>query len=830
MKNEPLPSSPSAANSNCINSGTFKQIDFYLAALILSALFQVMHILALPLLITCDGSHYVEMSRMLTTTRFFPEWDFLRGPLYPGAIKVFFRLMGEHPMTMVGMHALAGFCGIWMLGAAIRREGFPRLAAAVILLLSAYPILITYQHTLLSDIGTFCCLSAMVNVMLWRPKVLWHKTAAVVLVMTSSYYFKPDLIYVAPAAGIMYLLQMADSGTSSGWRFLIKGISKRALMHATIAVVIPFVLALPWSYLASKQDPAALERPQMTVHPGDPLAGGDSENELFLKCVTPAERNMPNSILPCPPALDALTRERFSQRTGSSLVSILVRRLNPVFSVLVFLGCIFTLAGLIVGAARADPRLLAVTCIPAAFIAMHALALPAFDRYAFPAYTLALANLLVVPMLLFGEYAGAAPAHVEEDTEFNASAPRMLACFVFLAAGIHIIYLLLSTTVPSADDAHYMTGARSVALGIRSGTAAGIWKGYINALGFKAPLVCVPAAVFMLVGGINAMSCLMSLVMTFVLIAAAGYSFFRKALSRSQAALAALVLVTMPMLTSLTHRFYVESMLLLISLVFLDILIRHPWDSWVWSILGGVVLGFGILCKVSFPAFLFVPSIYLLAIEIRRLAQSQATPLSWINLIGRLSVMISVGFAVAWTWYAYNLRDTLNHAALAANSEECSYPAVPFFLSIISTGPHLIVFLIAVASMPYWVRLFLSGTFTLQQRRGWMAILLLAGGTLFHFGNGDRKIDTLYGHVASRDCGACRTCASCLGKAWKARACYFSGLGRRLLHAVSQRLFWMGARASEAGRFARRRLQLSDQCAGLVRRLRALGAAAFCHR
>ena len=285
MNNELLSNVP-IAFPKIADSGTSERNRhlFYSRALFLCVVFQVLHMIALPIMITWDGCLYIALSKTLFHENFVKEWDFLRVPLFPLSIKVFFGLFGEHPMSIIFLNSLFGFLGIWMLGSAVEREGYPKASAAAILLMSVYPILVTYQHTLLSDVGIFCCLSALINVTLWRPRRMWHKTAALVFIVTVSYYFRPNLLYMGPVMAVLSLLFMSQSAGGAGWRSLIGKISRPMLLHAMLAASLPFVLSMPWQYLASMQDPAALKNRmndqfivglfnQMIVHPGDPLVG-----------------------------------------------------------------------------------------------------------------------------------------------------------------------------------------------------------------------------------------------------------------------------------------------------------------------------------------------------------------------------------------------------------------------------------------------------------------------------------------------------------------------------------------------------------------------------
>src|SRR5262249_24760860 len=100
---------------------------------------------------------------------------------------------------------------------------------------------------------------------------------------------------------------------------------------------------------------------------------------------------------------------------------------------------------------------------------------------------------------------------------------------ITLLSVCHLYYVISSRMVPRTDQAHYMSWVLSMAQGIRTGTLSGEWNGYQNAFGFKPPLVCVPAAVLMLLGGLT-LPCMLSLVLTSAALGFASYSLFRHCL------------------------------------------------------------------------------------------------------------------------------------------------------------------------------------------------------------------------------------------------------------------------------------------------------------
>ena len=94
-------------------------------------------------------------------------------------------------------------------------------------------------------------------------------------------------------------------------------------------------------------------------------------------------------------------RAHYSQKTGKSLIGSALAGINPLYDRLVILGSFFSLIGMCVAIYRADARLFVFTGMWFAFVMMHALALLSYERYAFPAFSVALMNLIVVPAWIY---------------------------------------------------------------------------------------------------------------------------------------------------------------------------------------------------------------------------------------------------------------------------------------------------------------------------------------------------------------------------------------------------------------------------------------------
>ena len=781
----------------------------YRCSLAFCGAFTLLHAVSLPVLVTYDGHLYVDLADVLGSSRFPGDWDFLRTPLYPLGLKLAFWLLGKQPLSVIALGSLLGFLGIWSVGAAVKELGYPRAAAVGVVTGTLYPALVAYQHSLLTETGTFCFIALIIRAIVWRPEHRsWLvRTTVLAVLLAGGFYFRPTLLYLAPVAGaLLVFFTFFDQAQLRGsWRALERPIVVRAGLQLGIVVVVPFILAAPWNSAMSRTTRAAdillfgLIK-QAAIPPGDPALGQagatyqkaiqdstvngrldvggirnsaqfdiqaamppdqvrgagalfgrmvlehpvryvkgvfrstllysglpalESENALFTDKVL---REPGSKIFPGPPRLEEPIRKQFSQITGVPVIGLLLRFIQPLYEILVFVGFVLMAAAVVVGVLRKDFPLLAFGGITGAFLAMHALLLLSLDRYAFPAYPVLLVSLPFVALRIFNRGARTEGSIVSPALEGKDERRTLAALTILLVliASWHVIYLSLSRVLPSWDEAHYLGGALQIARGFRSGSLLGAWHAYLAVLGFKAPLLTVPAAALTLVLGEGILPSMLALVLIFIGIGLAAWSLFRNLFPPLHAAAAVVLLCTAPMISGLTHRFYVEGLLLLLSIIYLDLLLRRGWSSTKWSALAGAVIGLGVLTKSTFLPLLFLPSCYLLFETIRALPRDRVAP-GLLVLGARVGLMLITGVAVAWPWYSRNWGPVMEHSRVAFGC--CGYPTLSSFFSNISSGPYLFVFCLALMGLVPLIRTLVSGPIAEATRRAWIALLIFALAT-----------------------------------------------------------------------------------------------------
>ena len=204
----------------------------------------VAELVSLPVVVTFDGYWYAKLAEILGTARFGAEWDYLRTPLFPALLKLFFWLFGRQPLAVSALQTALGFSGIWLLAAALRRLDRTLEAAILLPLLALFPTLVTYEHALLTEVGTFTLVALLLYVVtapMSRPE--W-RVAGIAGVLALGYYFRASLLYISPVVALVYALgafqqQAADCHPE-------RRTHSRILAGSLIVMLAPVLIAYPW--------------------------------------------------------------------------------------------------------------------------------------------------------------------------------------------------------------------------------------------------------------------------------------------------------------------------------------------------------------------------------------------------------------------------------------------------------------------------------------------------------------------------------------------------------------------------------------------------------
>jgi hypothetical protein len=249
--------------------------DTFWLALAFCIAMAFVHLISLPIVVTYDGLGYIDMADVLGSARFPRDWLENRTPLYPALLKISFWLFGRQPLAAMFVGTSMAAAGIVILGFAIRRIAGSTAAAALMVLLSLFPTLIAYEHCILTEAGTFFFFAVLVAAALWIPlsrSALNWKTGALALALTVGFYWRQNLLALAPVLALVIVVDALRLHWPAGWR-------ERSLLLARAACVIalPYLLSKPWDRYS---DPALVTDitlkqgivRQALLPPDDPVA------------------------------------------------------------------------------------------------------------------------------------------------------------------------------------------------------------------------------------------------------------------------------------------------------------------------------------------------------------------------------------------------------------------------------------------------------------------------------------------------------------------------------------------------------------------------------
>ena len=229
---------------------------FYLT-LLLAVLFQIAHMLVLPIMISWDGYLYVELADILGTSLFPSNWDFLRTPLFPLSLKISFLVGGKNPLSVIALNTILGMTGIMLIVSVIQQSLGMFYATMALLLLSFYPTLIVYEHCLLSEVSTFFCLAVIVKLLSDNSHKKNHysmKAAFLMFALTVGYYFRPTLLYLSPLVALLYGLSLWKPEANPENIKRLNPPSGFAIIAMIILITVgPYAAAYPWKQISKSE-------------------------------------------------------------------------------------------------------------------------------------------------------------------------------------------------------------------------------------------------------------------------------------------------------------------------------------------------------------------------------------------------------------------------------------------------------------------------------------------------------------------------------------------------------------------------------------------------
>ena len=222
------------------------------------------HTMALPLIVSYDGMEYAHLANVLSGPSVVSHWNFYRTPIFPLALNRAFWLGGEQPKSALLVTSLFGTGGILLVGLIVRKIAGATSGAVALILMVLYPVLVGYQHMLLSETGIFFWIALLLWSLVCLASASKHSAIGVpcwiALVIALGYYWRPTILYLAPVAALAFLcILLLSPASPRPYSDLLTELraGRRTITGALTIAFGPYLLAYPWMHLTAQRKPDA---------------------------------------------------------------------------------------------------------------------------------------------------------------------------------------------------------------------------------------------------------------------------------------------------------------------------------------------------------------------------------------------------------------------------------------------------------------------------------------------------------------------------------------------------------------------------------------------
>ena len=224
----------------------------------------------------------------------------------------------------------------------------------------------------------------------------------------------------------------------------------------------------------------------------------------------------------------------------------------------------------------------------------------------------------------------------------------LLFLFTFFVVALNAVWIRLDQAPPTWDPALYLRWSVTFFHQLEDGRFFDFLSEYVNSFwGVKAPLIGLVPLPFYFVFGVSHDTALCSLLVFVVAFNFFTYLLMRElSRSRTAALLTVVIASTMPMVIWLSREFFVEYAVMTFVMMWLWCLVKSKqYTIRRYNIFLGVITGLGLLTKVLFPLYIFVPALVAL---VQRLRESPK------KLFPDFLTVLVPTFLLSVTWYGGN--------------------------------------------------------------------------------------------------------------------------------------------------------------------------------
>jgi hypothetical protein len=264
---------------------------------------------------------------------------------------------------------------------------------------------------------------------------------------------------------------------------------------------------------------------------------------------------------------------------------------------------------------------------------------------------------------------------IENSFTFKQGAVLVFSLFLLGYLFVTFIQLKSHTAPPMWDDSWYLTNSEvafkalkgndtftSIYYGLRNDNHFYLFTLFSHLMyGIRAPLIVLTPLLGYFIFGTGFSGLTATFLLQIIIFSLIFHSLVLRQTDAWTAFLAAAITLTMPLTAGLSRIFYVEYVLMI--LVTLWVFLQSESNNflrWKHSLLLGIVLGLGMLTKVTFPVYILGPVLWGLFSFLRaeKVTGQRLTRLALNGL-----VILLIGTLIMSSWYFENLKTVLGYAA-----------------------------------------------------------------------------------------------------------------------------------------------------------------------
>lgn len=341
----------------------------------------------------------------------------------------------------------------------------------------------------------------------------------------------------------------------------------------------------------------------------------------------------------------------------------------------------------------------------------------------------------------------------------------MLTLVVLLFAVSNLIWWARDLVPPMWDQSDYLLHAQYLYQALTEDGLGAFYVSLLKGLAYKAPLLTTLPAPLYLIFGTGYKTAMLS---NLVFMIAGSYFLFRLGellVGRTEGIIAVLILHTFPLVFAMSREFLVEYGLMVIVIAWFYFILK-PGSFRNVKVSGalGVVLGLGLLMKISFPLYAFLPTLFVLTILVRQKNVSVA------EILRNGAVLAGIAAVIAVPWYLRNMKHVIDFAMISGYSERAKAYGMGEVFSLRTIFSYWGSLVDCITT--YWLVLLLASAAVafkrtagnpLERSHRWVLILWFAAPfVIFTLGvNKDVRYITPILPVIALALGAC------MGRLWK---------------------------------------------------------------